>query len=185
MCWISKEAPVWSEAKRDIPVFKVGRISNDYRHPVMPYFFSHCISGYREGETYNEFSVDRSKTHYDAIQDGCFAVYKGFHSYSPEHLCFTSNGVEKFEIGIGVYNTDKVCPYVSSYAYCHTFCAVIFCVIPKGSKYVINSNGEVVSDALRVEKILRKPFKLSVFYKLTDQSIKKVNKELIDFSKNY
>jgi homogentisate 1,2-dioxygenase len=53
--------------------------------------------------------------------------------------------------------------------------AIILCTIPKGTKYYVNSVGEIASNSLHVHKVLKKPFTFNVDGEINKNSVNKIN----------
>jgi hypothetical protein len=59
----------------------------------------------------------------------------------------------------------------------------MLCTIPKGTRYAINAIGEIVSDEIHVDKIIRNPFTFNKDSSLSKRSLEKINKILDNWEK--
>lgn len=157
MCWTicQKKAPRVRIAKDDIKVYKilmVQKCDNDLCKYVAPYYEKFC---YEIGKVY---SADKIEVIYNEDEGfPCYFIEYGFHSYSPD--C----NVDIFHsFFYGVYNkTIRIYPRKSvkeGLDYWRDSLAKEFGIfeatIPAGSRYYINPNGEMVSNCLRVDKLV-------------------------------
>ena len=143
MCWIGIEdfETKMKVAKDNIPVTKVVIINHDQ------------IKSYYEGF---EYSIGKTyKTELDLPSENSMACYgkrswsinEGFHSYN------SSCPLEKDYVDgtvVAVVNSSRhlhIAGYVPEKA--SDILGIMSCIIPKGSKYYENEDGEVVSDAIK------------------------------------
>lgn len=167
MCWINNTIETFV-ANTDIHVFKVARVKGS-DDKVYPYFMDVCGIEYVENKTYrcgeNGFVFER------CYMKGFkrYMVYKAMHSYSIENIRLFHAYNTVFYVGI--YNA------CSQYYYAND-AVIMLCTIPKGTRYAVNSAGEIVSDEIRVEKIIRKPFTFNKDSSLLNMSLEKINKIL-------
>lgn len=124
MCLTIKEHEV-KVATEDIPVFKI------LNTPGMGYYSPvYHKTWWKIGETKEVPAFSGRRTNFsDTIPFNCFVVLEGLHSYDP-----TKRTVES----------------------CHSHMiggVVADMTIPKGTKYIVGENGELVSLALRFDGI--------------------------------
>ena len=182
MCWRSKRRKV-KIADTDMPVFK---IALEFDGEIHPYFNYSSPWRYVEGETYaNDKSFDFNywKT------DETFEVNKAIHSYSAKNIRLTTDDVPPPYIRVCTYKTTKesndvLTRYSQRYSIIKS--VVMLCTIPKGTMYAVNEVGEIVSDAIKVEKMIKNPFTTNKDHTVSKRSIERVNKTLNDWEKeNY
>lgn len=136
MCWSSKilEKKIATE---DIKTFKVGyervtKLRSYYR------WFIYDFNQLYETEIYPEYS------------EGLYAITQGFHSYNPKKCtyerCF--NEVDKNYSKVQSKTIGKL---IDKY---FGDTSVFECIIPKGSEYYENEDGEIVSNQIIIKKIL-------------------------------
>lgn len=172
MCWTTNEmnrAKV-RIAQRDIRVFKVVRkLSNIHESDTeaFPYFnkFSHkfndetlneITNNYKIGHTYStdDFALLQWKDNgWSEIQDAAnvsesfddliVGANGGFHSYSVRKKL----QIVPFEFG---YDYAFIRDNKTKMRYVGDNICIMECVIPKGSKYLLNEWGEYVSDCIKV-----------------------------------
>lgn len=181
MCWTNKEKSIII-AEKDVPVFKICNVEKN-TDKVHPYFQTQLIE-YEEDEEYEcskwgfRFENDIND---NGIIDG-YIVYTGMHSYSPENLRLFP-GITS--IYVGTHKTtplsDDVIARPQYYKTENT--AIMLCVIPKGTRYAVNSVGEVVSDSIKVVKIYIRPFTYNKDRSLSKRSLERVNKVLDNWEK--
>ena len=181
MCWRSKQRKV-KMADTDIPVFKIARESDCGIHP---YFSNSSPWRYVEGETYaNDKSFD-----FNWKTNGTFEVNEAIHSYSAKNIRLTTDDVPPPYIRVCTYKTTKESNDVfTRYSQCYSIIksVVMLCTIPKGTRYAVNEVGEIVSNAIKVEKMIKNPFTTNKDHTVSRRSIGRVNKILNDWEKeNY
>ena len=127
MCWITQQEPIEELAKKDIPVYKIVKSNlqayyfQEFKYAVGETFYS--IMGWIDFQVYGVHAF--------------WQIGHGLHSYSYE--CPME--------GPYVYNPTRT-RRLSGYVHCKT--AKLHCVIPKGSTYYVNNDGEYVSSYLKV-----------------------------------
>lgn len=180
MCWkhLTLNNEIEPEiAQYDIPVFKVCCVHycpNGIKL-VIPYYYP-CsgVSSYKIGETYKlDGGITISRGF--GASSYVFTVDEGFHSYSINRLELRGNGAD-IEIAV-----RGACAWRANTTYFAKDLAIVLCVIPKGSNYLINSAGEVVSDALKVKELLIKPFTFKPNGHIFVESVEQVNNRLVSF----
>ena len=138
MCWTSKTIPVRRIAKNNIKVYKIlYKVGNIIKSPVFNEFAWEIGVDFSISST-RLYTVKSGELYY--IDEGFHSlkdvpIKKGFYWYTPKtnYMLF---GIDE--------HTDTL----------------FECIIPKGSAYYINSNGEIVSDHLKiVKKYKKKTFK--------------------------
>lgn len=160
MCWItyfSKHGtPI--KAEKDVKVFKVCAIDKD-GYAIPYYMYPVFYKEYKKGETYHlpdELKIfENSPTSYRS--SGFHADY-GFHAYSSEHCQYGKSGENILTSDIEVLTVSSVedkhrCDYYRPQFYGN---AILECSIPEGTTYYENENGEIVTEALRVDNIITK-----------------------------
>lgn len=149
-------------ATDDIRVFKVCITTRD--GGILPYYMSGVTDlRYEKGKTYHQ-------EHPLKIVLG--KIYAGYHSYSAKKCHYEVNIENHFyRMTKGPFGIPKAIPSrVSVYGpknieldlykvhnvFQHYFsgCAILDCVIPKGTVYYENTRGEIVSEVIRVDNII-------------------------------
>lgn len=177
MCWRNKEKSV-NIANKDVPVFKICNVEKN-TDKVHPYFQTQQIE-YKENEEYEcsscGFAFENNISY--GMPDG-FIVTRGMHSYSPANLRLFPACCDG-EIYVGTYKTTPLShDVIARPQYYRTEnTAIMLCVIPKGTRYAVNSVGEIVSDSIKVVKIYIRPFTLNKDYSISKRSVERVNKVL-------
>ncbi len=135
MCWRSIKGGSNKIAEEDIPVFKViYRLDSDNR--LRAVYNSSFL--YNTGVVYQEEPL---KLIYYPYQ-GIYIVNEGFHSYSPE--CFIQTTCTLVLIKTDSYILDCIYrPYEGEVLKAN-------CIIPKGSEYCLNGQGEYVSNSIKI-----------------------------------
>jgi len=184
MCWNNKQKLIFISNK-DVPVFKIAVIDKE-NNKVNPYFQGRKIE-YIEGNVYEcdsyldkGFIFEPKYDLYGKLEH--YFVTKAMHSYSPANLklgsIYTSICIDTYKKAqqfndlitrLQYYRTDNV--------------AIMLCIIPKGTRYAVNSVGEIVSDSIKVVKILKNPFTFNVDGNVSKRSVERVNKVLNDWEK--
>ena len=136
MCWESSQA-VKQIAEEDIKVFKIGK-----RYEGMFYSMYKGFK-YRLNQLYSINICIKAYYHYQSV----FVGSRGFHSYDPSivHLKISKNGIIRWAVYARQRRLD-----------CDTVIAgyvIAECVIPKGTTYYENENGEIISEAIIVKQL--------------------------------
>lgn len=143
MCWITlhKERAIPKIADKDIKTFKVSLRKDN--GTVVPYYFNDI-------ETYAECDKKTQDPLKICFTGKYWTIETGYHSYSKE-LWYATRGI------------------VCIFAHCKTGCGkmmsyypdtpkdklvLIECTIPEGCTYYENEFGEIVSDTIRIDKII-------------------------------
>lgn len=166
-------------ATKDIPVFKIAKV---FRGAVRPYFITSSLC-YNEGVTY---ANKRPFRFYKPNDDKKYEVHEAIHSYSTENIRLTTDDTPYDYIRIYTHRTtpeahDVLTHYSQRYSVKTNYTAIMLCTIPKGTKYAVNEVGEIVSDAIKVEKIIKNPFTVNKDNRLSKRSVERVNKILNDW----
>ena len=181
MCWanIKNEIIV---ANTNIHVFKIARIKES-DNKVHPYFILTSDIEYVENKTYRCNQNGFRFTNLYIGGHAKYAVNEAIHSYSVENirLFYAYNNT----IYAGTHKTTPqshdviACPqyYNAKYA------VIMLCTIPKGTRYAVNTVGEIVSDEIHVEKIITDPFAFNKDSSLSKRSVEKINKILDNWEK--
>ena len=188
MCWITKNVTNRLIAENDIPVFKIGRVSGD--NAVAPYFFNNGM-GYRENTTYSADCVIKTRpcVHGSGMRR---TIDKGIHSYLPRNIRLKPDYIATFgvivpTVRVFTVKTTATSPDVlrDGQKYLITIAVVMLCVIPKGATYYINEVGEVVSDRIRVVRMIRQPFTTTKGKLTSERSVDKVNHIIDNWENNF
>jgi len=156
MCWRGKIENKHT-AKNDIKTFKVCRITPDKK--IKPYYkINGDIKIYKEGETY----------------------------YSPFGVTYTGSDYIKIDSGLHSYKIYNESIDEDTYCGCDSFVVlkslstyegvnarIVLCTIPKGSKYYINDEGEIVSNCIVINKVIKS--------RVAYDNIKEINDKIISF----
>ena len=179
MCWTNKTNETFV-ANTDIRVFKIARIKKS-DNKIHPYFVNNNIE-YVENKTYRCDTNGFCFTCY--YQNGRkFAVHKAMHSYSIENIRLFY--ARKNILYAGTYKTTPQSQDVIACAqyYWVNDAVIMLCTIPKGTRYAVNTVGEIVSDEIHVEKIITNPFTFNKDSSLSKRSLEKINKILDNWEK--
>ena len=185
MCWINKVNETFV-ASTDIRVFKIARLEKHLfdNNKVRPYFIDDSDIEYVENKTYR---CDTNGFCFTSIyQNGRkYAVHKAMHSYSIENIRLLCSSDTPAIIKVGTYKTTSQSQDVIIYSqyYWANAIAIMLCTIPKGTIYAVNTAGEIVSDEIRVEKIITNPFTFNKDSSLSKRSLEKINKILDNWEK--
>ena len=143
MCWWSKRKPVAKIAKRDIPVKKV--IYTD----GTAYFNSF---NYKTRKVIPKIEIEVKKI--DNCDSIGYMIDYGYHSYSPRCIFAEIFPVlyPKMKQCIVVRNNNKYYPLIVPYYTIEKFrrIKVQNFIIPKGTKYYTNGQGEYVSELIKM-----------------------------------
>ena len=162
MCWLGKLENK-HVAKEDIRVFKVCKLA--FNKDIVPYFKPYQdIKTYREGETY----YDSIGIEYSSQCSGLAEITQGLHSYTIGNY----EGSESLE-ACSTFICDGFTVIESNREYNNNGARIVLCTIPKGSIYYLNRRGEIVSNCLRVDKILNT--------RVTYDNIRDINNQMISF----
>lgn len=124
MCWTSKKPIVRLIAEEDIPVFKVCR---DLSGQICSFF------------KFYDYSLNLLYTQSEPLRIRAVnSIEEGFHSYSSECVV---------EIQESVLHVKFKSEEIFSYP-CYNWVILVKCIIPKGSEYLINEQGECVSSSI-------------------------------------
>lgn len=144
MCWESKKYKEIKTAEEDIKVFKIVDGKLDQIGEKNPKFLS-CYQCFTY-ELDKAYSVKPLEIYF--TEEGTATIYEGLHSYDLEQVEY--NNAIQIDMGyLRVYNkiTNAQCALISPR---HGYVFVkLNCIIPKGSQYIINESGEVVSNKLK------------------------------------
>ena len=177
MCWRNKEKSIII-ADKDVPVFKICNVEKN-TDKVHPYFQTQQIE-YKENEEYKCSRCGFTFENY-GMPDG-FIVVRGMHSYSPANIRLFPDITS---IYVGTYKTTPLShDVIARPQYYRTGnTAIMLCVIPKGTRYAVNSVGEIVSDSIKVVKIYIRPFTFNKDCTISKRSVERVNKVLNNWEK--
>lgn len=154
MCWTAynKQRSQPIKAEKDIKVFKIAVITENDN--AKPYFMDYSEIVYKTGETYTT-NMEPPEQKYCA-----YVIGKGFHSYNMDSCYYTKGEVNCLVSVTGevIFHYSRIT--VNSHYGCsimnyltHRTICVMHCTIPEGTTYYENHNGEIVSNAIRVDSI--------------------------------
>jgi len=146
MCWESKKYKEIKTAEEDIKVYKIVDGKLDQIGEKNPKFAS-CYQRFTY-ELDKEYSVNRLEMCFTEM--GTATILEGLHSYDLEQVEYNNMSVNVNDMAyLRVYNkfTNALCALVSPTEKC--VFVKLNCIIPKGSQYIINEWGEVVSNKLK------------------------------------
>jgi hypothetical protein len=183
MCWTNIKNETFV-ANTDIRVFKIARLEKHlFNNKVRPYFIYNNDIEYVENKTYRcnaNFGFCFTCIYENGEK---YVVSKAMHSYSVENIrLFHAYNTLLFA---GTYKTTPqsqdaiACPQY----YNANGSVIMLCTIPKGTRYAINTVGEIVSDEIHVEKIITNPFTFNKDSSLSKRSLEKINKILDNWEK--
>ena len=181
MCWTNIKSKTFI-ANTNIHVFKIARIKKS-DNKIRPYFQNNNDIEYAENKTYRCNPDGFRFTFIYQYGYRKYTVHKAMHSYSVENIRLF-HSYSDF-IHAGTYKTTQqsqdaiACPqyYNASEA------VIMLCTIPKGTRYAVNTVGEIVSDEIHVEKIITNPFTFNKDSSLSKRSLEKINKILDNWEK--
>ena len=133
MCWVSSNA-VKQIAEEDIKVFKIGESHRGMFYSMYKDF------KYQLNQLYTS-CIDIESNGYR------FVGSQGFHSYDQSivYLKIFNNGIPRWEVG-AIHARLDFDTVTAGYVKAE-------CVIPKGSVYYENENGEIISEAIIVKQL--------------------------------
>lgn len=181
MCWGTNKKPKRLRADYDIPVFKIARIKDGV---IKPYFFQFEPITYAENKTYEAkiSPILRDSENFSPK----YRIGSGLHSYSTKHIRLKQTYKSWIETTIHKIPTTASRPIrTTSQDYQTKRCAILLCIIPKGSDYYFNEEGEFVSEKLTVKHIIEEPFQLNKSETVSARSISAVNKVITKFEETY
>lgn len=163
-------------------MFKIAKIKpSDGK--VYPYFHDNTFE-YRENTIYDCVEPFKVNTLY-YIGKTEYTVHNAMHSYSLENIRLFVSPCSSLYAGT-YKTTPKAYDVIARPQYYHnTSVAVMLCTIPKGTRYAVNSVGEIVSDCIDVVKIIKNPFTFNKDHSVSKKSVEKVNKILDNWEKEY
>ena len=135
MCWISRINNIIRVAEEDIECFKIVRLNSG---KILSYFqeFEYSIDSL--------YSIKTSLKIYKKDYFG-YVITEGFHSYSK-----SSNINPKASLGFFIVTSyrNAILEYYSK-----EIALIAKCIIPKGSEFIMNEDGEIVSTSIIIKKI--------------------------------
>jgi hypothetical protein len=183
MCWINKVNETFV-ANTDIHVFKIARIKGS-DDKVYPYFMDVSGIEYVENKTYKcgEYGFCLELSYVGGLKK--YVVNTAMHSYSIENIRLFSAYNDFDLMYTGTYKTTPQSKdvIVRPQYYRANHAVIMLCTIPKGTRYAINAIGEIVSDEIHVDKIIRNPFTFNKDSSLSKRSLEKINKILDNWEK--
>lgn len=139
MCWHSNHKPIINTADQDIPVKKVlVQIDEELHSPI----FS---SVWEIGKELKESDSFKITPEYDSSLKE-YRVTEGFHSCSEIKLLFE----EELYLSVFYIAVNKCMRVIIRHI---PFAIVCDFIIPKGASYIVNEEGDYVSDRLKFIKI--------------------------------
>ena len=146
MCWESKEVIKYNvKDKNGKKVFKFALMDVD-KKIIVPYFFPKENFKYKVGETKKEKIGDVK------VNVGCympFSINEGLHSYDMKLCNYFRNKNDSDMIHVNG-KRESVSAFVYKTRGMHL--CLLECTIPFGTNFYENVNGEIVSEALTVDK---------------------------------
>jgi len=131
MCWTSVKIPKLKVAKYNIPVFKVMSLTSK----------ADTLSSIYMGFNY-EIGKEYTSTIGEVFGSPVYCIDEGFHSYS---LGCTVSAIGKLTMVFASKTVHQLDVYGSE-------TILVKCIIPKGSSYYLNENGEYVSNKIKLLK---------------------------------
>jgi hypothetical protein len=157
-------------------VFKIAIIKKS-DSKVRPYFQDDSDIVYKKNTTYtcgkDGFFI--KPVYVKMLKTQTYVVHKAMHSYSIENIRLYNP--YSFFIYAGTYKTTQqsqdviACPQY----YNANDAVIMLCTIPKGTRYAVNTVGEIISDEIHVEKIITNPFTFNKDLSLSKRSLEKIN----------
>ena len=155
MCWTAynKQRSQPIKAEKDVKAFKIAVFTENGN--ATPYFMDYSKIVYKTGETYTT-NMESPEQKYCS-----YVIGEGFHSYNKDTCYYTKGEVNSFDTVTDEatfhYNRITVnshnCGYVIMNYLSHRAICVMHCTIPEGTTYYENENGELVSNAIRIDSI--------------------------------
>lgn len=142
MCWESYNKPIKKKAEKDIAVFKI--ITRDFKSYYRSY-------KYKLNHTYRtRIGQILHPTLYT------FSIFEGFHSYSKEcEITRYNNSFNLFPKKVKMFEVRSKCNKKFRLdAFQIEKVLKVNCIIPKGSLYYENEDGEIVSSSIRIVRVL-------------------------------
>ena len=133
MCWISRNTPIKRKANQDITVYKILRISGDKSIHSPIYHTVWYIGQCKEDHNLYVYF------------EGSYYISSGFHSLRRKPLIVEMRSFCTYYEWVD--GETKISIFSKGY---NDY--VFKCVIPKGSTYYENENGEIVSNKLIIVK---------------------------------
>lgn len=137
MCWIGK-GPA-KIAEKDIVVYKLGYIietTKEFRSLYQNY--AYYPKGLNKVVTLVPIVYTTEVSKLQSSETGI--IYSGYHSYKSISLPFNGLGISFRTILLGTIIKERI-------NICNSYYIATF-IIPKGATYIINAQGEVVSDEI-------------------------------------
>lgn len=140
MCWSSFSKPELKVAENNIPVTKIVKIKQNI---IRAYYEDKFV--YSVNETYH--SKIKLESPYSKVD--YYRITEGFHSYKSSCPITLSKSFFCTTLNVGYPNEDgeleQYCMTCNSYR----TLGIMSCIIPKGSKYYENEDGEIVSNTIK------------------------------------
>ena len=131
MCWKSKLVPKRLVAKRDIPITKI----------LAPNMCAYFFRGFQY-DLHKQYLTELKEPRWDCVLDK-YIINHGFHSYSKKvKMAIDEDYIHVFYPSCGV-----------ALAVYSSVANIVNGIIPKGSHYYLNDDGEYVSDSIIITKI--------------------------------
>ena len=141
MCWYNDKLKI-KTSKKDIPVWKIVRCSIDSSDKCYSLYKRFSYVKHIIETTSIEFEVDK--------RDGVVIGNRGFYSYSNKLKW------ERDNTDIIVFRKKTLFSSKKCITYVHNQCDIRIAKfhIPKGYKYAINKDGEIISSAIVFDKFI-------------------------------
>lgn len=142
MCWNSKKHQKVRIARRNIKVLKVVQQKPNNCTEFFPYYYEgNCSYVLNEESPFVHIKLEdlsQPKRHY------CYKINTGYHSYkrSLQYMIVLN-------VGIFIDNRHFFPRRYETYEVC-----IMECIIPKGTMYYLNEDGEYVSEKIKPIKVI-------------------------------
>ena len=138
MCWKGrKEEAIRLEAKKDIEVFKIIYYKTEKKK----------YKSYYWGFEYKKDMIEKQDLRTSNNPDDSILVLSGFHSYKSLDMLNATNNTQGLNVCVRSINGSGTIDNVSS-IYGKDKLIIAKFIIPKGSEYYENQNGEIVSNQI-------------------------------------
>ena len=156
MCWISdKLEPLVSDG--NVKVFKIcGQTKDSSLYGFFRHTFKYALNKIFK----TKISIDSKGLSFRYMGN------EGFHSYSNDHCMWLlhryefikSSKPESIDVFAKINGERIIGSYSTNGFYCFYFVSIVLVegYIPKGSRYYINENGEIISDSIVLTNIIKK-----------------------------
>ena len=138
MCWKGrKEEAIRLEAKKDIEVFKIIYYKTEKK----------IYKSYYWGFEYKKDMIEKQDLRTSNNSDGSILIQSGFYSYKSLDMLNVTNYPQDISVYVRSINDSETIDIVYS-IYEKDKLIIAKFIIPKGSEYYENQNGEIVSNQI-------------------------------------